>query len=369
MKTSRKIKKLAAGLMSAAILFSGSSLMSETGCPVLSEQITASAWSANDPHYKGASVTARTGRNQYLSPGDFLANGRFRAVMQGDGNFVIYDDQARVGNTTKSVAQWSTCTALEGGYSGYQFVVQEDGNIVIYATPKSNGGKRWVWATGTSGAKGYYTLKLESDGDLVLYNGSYANGSKRWSRKGDNRVQWHLDLRAQNEGYYAGYRLGNGSNTIGSHGCALASVTMIYNYYKGTAKNPDALNNQTYLDGASMNWTKANCQLDLRDWGNTWGSSVYSKIQNYLKNGPIVVFIDKCRYYTANNSGHFVVVYRCTKSSGTPTAADFRVLDPAYKNAGSHDMTLQQSMNLVGGSQITQIETWSMGGGRKMPAV
>lgn len=151
------------------------------------------------------------------------------------------------------------------------------------------------------------------------------------------------------------------------HPTCQTHIPMIYNYYKGTAKNPDALNNQTYLNGASMDWTKANCQLDLRDWSNAWGSGVYSKIQNYLKNGPIVVFIDRCRYYTPDNSGHFVVVYRCTKSSGNPTAADFRVLDPAYKYAGSHDMTLQQSMNLVGGSQITQIETWSMGGGRKMP--
>lgn len=57
-----------------------------------------------------------------------------RAVMQGDGNFVIY----RFGG-----AIWHTRT---NGNSGARLVLQNDGNLVVY-TP----GNTALWYTGTNG--------------------------------------------------------------------------------------------------------------------------------------------------------------------------------------------------------------------------
>ena len=96
-----------------------------------------------------------------LAAGEVLAvghslvstNGAFRAVVQGDGNFVVYGQQG---------PRWSTGTS--GGAA--QLAMQRDGNVVLYA----GGGARW-W-TGTSGADG--RLVMQGDGNLVLYFGNAA---------------------------------------------------------------------------------------------------------------------------------------------------------------------------------------------------
>ena len=65
----------------------------------------------------------------YASP-DWKA-GRL-AIMQGDGNFVVY--------TTGWAPVWYTSTA---GWNGAELAMQNDGNVVIYwgGTP--------IWNTGT----------------------------------------------------------------------------------------------------------------------------------------------------------------------------------------------------------------------------
>ena len=358
MRTSKFITKFAAAVFSAAILLNGASVLPQYGILSGQNAVTASAWSVNDPNYLGSSVTASIGHNVYMTPGKYLANGNFRAVMQGDGNFVVYQDNVWVGNTTKTVARWSTCTALEGNYKSYKFAIQEDGNLVLYATPKSNGGERWVWATGTNAAKGTYTLKLESNGDLVLYKG----GTKHWSRTNDNRVRWHIDLKAQNDpAYRSTYMYPFDGSDIWNVGCGLCSVTMIYNFYKGTNYNPTKLNTGTYLYSTwyngeyhtnLLNWKAANADDDR-------SGCTYEKLASRLKDGPVVVYV---------SNKHFVVVHQCTKSGGTLSAADFKVVDPAYTKAnGDHNMTLSESMSRIGGYQLTQIESWGMSRGRKMP--
>jgi hypothetical protein len=57
------------------------------------------------------------------------------AVMQEDGNFVLY--------TSSGSAVWSSGTV---GNDGAYLAVQNDGNVVIYSTS----GKA-LWDTGTSG--------------------------------------------------------------------------------------------------------------------------------------------------------------------------------------------------------------------------
>ena len=86
-----------------------------------------------------------------LRPGDTLRrgesitspNGRFYAIMQNDGNFVVYD-QGR--------ALWSSRTVG----SSDRVVMQEDGNLVVYS-----GGKA-TWASGTMN-KGHH-CDMQDDG-------------------------------------------------------------------------------------------------------------------------------------------------------------------------------------------------------------
>ncbi|MBL8919987.1 MAG: hypothetical protein JNJ54_14070 [Myxococcaceae bacterium] len=106
----------------------------------------------------GAGNTLATGAT--LSAGQALAstNGRFRAVMQSDGNFVVYEG---------SRATWSTQTA---GRTGARAAMQGDGNFVLSvgATP--------IWSTRTNGRSGA-VLTLKDDGALVVLQG----GAAVWS--------------------------------------------------------------------------------------------------------------------------------------------------------------------------------------------
>ena len=81
-------------------------------------------------------------------------NGFFRAIVQDDGNFVIYKDTDPV---------WYSATYGQGK-APYKLVMQTDGNLVLYdSTQKA------LWQSGTSG-KGTrpYVLTLQNDGNLQL---------------------------------------------------------------------------------------------------------------------------------------------------------------------------------------------------------
>ena len=96
----------------------------------------------------------------YIDDSLVSPDGRFTALMQSDGNFVIY--QSGVG------AIWATGT---NGSGGVRIIMQADGNLVIY---RSNGSA--AWATGTSGSDHY--LYMQNDGNLVMYRGS---GGAAWA--------------------------------------------------------------------------------------------------------------------------------------------------------------------------------------------
>ncbi|HEV7209203.1 MAG TPA: peptidoglycan-binding protein [Mycobacteriales bacterium] len=90
-----------------------------------------------------------------LTPGQYLrsTNGRFAAVLQGDGNFVVYGDGA---------PRWSANTT----YLGTVLALQGDGNLVVYG-PNSP-----LWASRTAGSGAANFLVMQDDGNLVLYAGS-----------------------------------------------------------------------------------------------------------------------------------------------------------------------------------------------------
>ncbi len=85
-------------------------------------------WMPNIALYRADCAVPRWA--QYKKDG---AGSDIRAVMQGDGNFVLYHQGWN--------ALWSSGTY---GNPGSYIVMQNDGNLVIY-----NPGGRALWATGT----------------------------------------------------------------------------------------------------------------------------------------------------------------------------------------------------------------------------
>jgi hypothetical protein len=94
-----------------------------------------------------------------LKGGDYLLspNGQYSAVMQDDGNFVLYWGRwpdRLVG------AMWATDTS---GKSGVTATLQGDGNLVL------NGGG---WSTGTGGKSGPLFAAMQDNGDFALCLGT-----------------------------------------------------------------------------------------------------------------------------------------------------------------------------------------------------
>jgi hypothetical protein len=100
-----------------------------------------------------------------LQPGVQLwaANGIYLFAMQGDGNLVEYNAARK--------PIWASNTA---SHAGAFAVMQTDGNFVVYADQAR---QHALGATGTNGS-GATNLLFQNDGNLVLYRG---NGSVAWA--------------------------------------------------------------------------------------------------------------------------------------------------------------------------------------------
>jgi hypothetical protein len=103
-------------------------------------------------------------QNATMYEGDYLQseNSLYRFILQGDGNVVLYAPHNEV--------LWQSFT--DGmGVPPYRIVAQDDGNVVQY--DGYNAPEHALWRTGTNGLGGE-VLILQDDGNLVLY----ASGNK-----------------------------------------------------------------------------------------------------------------------------------------------------------------------------------------------
>jgi FG-GAP-like repeat/Cep192 domain 4/FG-GAP repeat len=96
------------------------------------------------------------------------ASGSWRAIMQTDGNFVVYGP---------SGPNWASGTNAKGAMP-FITMMQPDGNLVVYANTTSCAPETAcspTWASGTNG-KGTppFTLIMQNDGNLVVYDSTNA---------------------------------------------------------------------------------------------------------------------------------------------------------------------------------------------------
>lgn len=109
----------------------------------------------------------------FMKEGEFLTsrNAAYYAVLQKDGNFVVYVSRQWIPRN----ALWSSQTSNKPPFIGpYTLSMQTDGNVVTY-----DSNNRAVWASQSSvkDPKPYY-LKMQNDGNLVVYDG---NGKSTWA--------------------------------------------------------------------------------------------------------------------------------------------------------------------------------------------
>ncbi|KAH0522834.1 hypothetical protein TsFJ059_006622 [Trichoderma semiorbis] len=103
-------------------------------------------------------------QNATMYEGDYLQseNSQYRYILQGDGNVVLY--------ALHNEVVWASHT--DGmGKPPYRIVAQDDGNVVQY--DGYNSPEHALWRTGTSGSGGQ-VLILQDDRNLVIY----ASGNK-----------------------------------------------------------------------------------------------------------------------------------------------------------------------------------------------
>jgi hypothetical protein len=103
----------------------------------------------------GANFAPTLGKNGVMISPDW----RFEAIMQPDGNFVVYEGESPL---------WSSNTVGSGDHVSFQ----GDGNLVVYTS-----GNQAVFSAATNGAGGT-TLSMRSDGTLVILN---SGGGVVWS--------------------------------------------------------------------------------------------------------------------------------------------------------------------------------------------
>jgi aqualysin 1 len=125
-----------------------------------------SAWIGAPPPTDGPDILS-PGETLYPNQSVISGDGRFELKYQGDGNLVLY--RVRDGAPLWAINCWPTCRNIGGAGVA---IMQTDGNFVVY-----NSAGAAVWASGTGGNPGAF-LRVQSDGNVVVYSGS---GRALWS--------------------------------------------------------------------------------------------------------------------------------------------------------------------------------------------
>lgn len=107
---------------------------------------------AMSSNLSAAAYSDRLYENESLTPGQWLRsnNRQYTFVMQQDGNLVLYG---------RGRALWASNTY---GLAAQSAVMQSDGNLVIYGYPRA------IWASNTDNNPGA-NLVVQDDGNVVIY--------------------------------------------------------------------------------------------------------------------------------------------------------------------------------------------------------
>lgn len=196
-------------------------VMQDDGNLVLYRANGQAVWASHTVVPRGTNdnpVSAATLRGPaIMTPGAALVSpgGAYQAIMQTDGNFVVYSG---------SIAIWASHTS---GNSGAYLDLQSDNNLVLYSATG-----RPLWLAGGTWRTGANQLLLGDDGVLRLYD---PPGNVRWASVLDSFVvpaSGSFTVHSNGNGH------GHGMSQYGAQGAALAGLSatrIVAFYYPGTA--------------------------------------------------------------------------------------------------------------------------------------
>ncbi|XP_068636883.1 mannose-specific lectin-like [Aristolochia californica] len=90
-----------------------------------------------------------------LLTNEFIENGPYKFIMQGDCNLVLYK---------KDKVLWASNTKGHG--DSCFLLLQNNGNLVVFS------GSDVVWASSSSRGSNTYRLVVQTDGNLIIYGGA-----------------------------------------------------------------------------------------------------------------------------------------------------------------------------------------------------
>ncbi|KAK9106308.1 hypothetical protein Syun_022319 [Stephania yunnanensis] len=108
--------------------------------------------------HAGAEDTMFNGER--LLTNQFLQNGPYTFIMQGDCNLVLYVKQ----DNNQNKALWASGTNGHG--SSCFLLLQNNGNMVVFS------GTDVVWSSSSTRGPNLYRLVMQSDGNVVIYGGA-----------------------------------------------------------------------------------------------------------------------------------------------------------------------------------------------------
>lgn len=103
----------------------------------------------------------RINTNDILYPGNdrWSNSGQYQFVFQEDSNLVLYKK-----NDDGMEVLWASNTYTEEGSTNHSVLMQADGNLVMY-----NADGQPIWASGTGGIGAPYIL-VQDDGNVCMYD-------------------------------------------------------------------------------------------------------------------------------------------------------------------------------------------------------
>lgn len=175
MRRKNIIKKVAAAVMTAVMLFSGAAICEHS----VTQQDELVAEAASDDYGSGVVLRAKKGQEVYMSKGVryYSPKKNYYCIFQNDGNFVVYRYRSWLGSDQPSQPVWATKTY---GNPNATCVLQKDGNFVIYGYD-SRGFRKCLYTSLTvdKNRKSDAVLHLSRKGNLYITHG----GKEKWSTK------------------------------------------------------------------------------------------------------------------------------------------------------------------------------------------
>jgi hypothetical protein len=261
--------------------------------------------------------TLSAGQDLTVDQALFSPSNTYFAVLQPDGNFVVYPVQQGEDYESSGSALWSTGTF---GQPSTSLDMQGDGNLVLYA----GGTAIWFTSTPTSPDD---SLAMQDDANLVVYNSAAV---PQWSRGGGLTGY-------QGDELPNGFQMNSGMYLYSPSGNYYAVMQPDNNFVVYPAGSSAEWSTGTYGDGATHIEMQPDGNLVIYTAGGTavWSSGTYGCTGDNLfmqNDGNLVIYSASGTALWSSGGG---LIGCGGGGGGGPTAAETGAVNWAISQIGS----------------------------------